>query len=122
MSFRLFIYYCALCGGWSAFVGWLLGFWSPDKDHNALGYAGIGGMWLGVMVALGLGLVDALWNLSFRRLPQIVMRVGVGVLVGCLAGLLGGVVGQGLYGWKPWEGFRVFGWTLTGLLIGSSVG
>ena len=25
MSFRAFIYYCALCGGWAALVGWLLG-------------------------------------------------------------------------------------------------
>ena len=25
MSFRLFIYYCALCGGWAAFFGWMLG-------------------------------------------------------------------------------------------------
>src|SRR5689334_949717 len=25
MSFRLFIYYCALCGGGGAFLGWMLG-------------------------------------------------------------------------------------------------
>ena len=25
MSFRLFIYYCAICGGWAALVGWALG-------------------------------------------------------------------------------------------------
>src|SRR2546423_177662 len=23
MSFRLFVYYCAVCGAWAAFVGWL---------------------------------------------------------------------------------------------------
>ncbi len=22
MSFKLFIYYCALCGGWAAFLSW----------------------------------------------------------------------------------------------------
>jgi len=120
MSFRLFIYYCALCGGWAAFVGWVLGLLlSPSP---ALGKAGIRAMWLGMMIAFGLGLVDALWNLSFTRVPQIIMRVGVGVLIGCMAGLLGGVLGQGLYGLTGWEAFYVFGWTLTGLLVGSSVG
>ena len=79
-------------------------------------------MWLGMIVAFGLGLVDALWNLSLGRLPLITMRVGVGVLVGCLAGLLGGVLGQALYGLTNWNVFYVFGWTLTGLLIGCSVG
>ena len=23
MSFKLFIYYCALCGGWAAFLAWV---------------------------------------------------------------------------------------------------
>jgi hypothetical protein len=120
MSFRLFIYYCALCGGWAAFLGWFLGlFLSP---HQPLGKAGIRGMWLGMMVALGLGLVDALWDLSFKRVLTILMRVGVGVLVGCMAGLLGGVLGQWLYNLSGWETFYVFGWTLTGLLVGSSIG
>jgi hypothetical protein len=75
-----------------------------------------------MMIAFGLGLVDALWNLSWTRLPQIAVRVGVAVLVGCMAGLLGGVLGQWLYGITGWEIFYVFGWTLTGLLVGSSVG
>jgi hypothetical protein len=120
MSFRLFIYYCALIGGWAAFFGWVIGmFLAPS---NPLGNVGIRGMWLGMMIALGLGLVDSVWNLSLGQLPQIVMRVGVGVLVGCVAGLLGGVIGQALYGLTGWEVFYVFGWTLTGLLVGTSVG
>ncbi|HYV39869.1 MAG TPA: FHA domain-containing protein [Gemmataceae bacterium] len=120
MSFRLFIYYCALCGGWAAFLGWFAGeFLKPSAP---LGRAGIKGMWLGMMIALGLGLVDTLWSVAITRLPLITMRVGVGVLVGCLAGLLGGIVGQALYGLTGWEVFYVFGWTLTGLLVGSSVG
>ena len=120
MSFRLFIYYCALCGGWAAFLGWVLGLYlSPP---TAIGRAGIRGMWLGLLIALGLALVDSLWNLSLKRLPQIAMRVGIGVLVGCVAGLLGGVLGQWLYSITLWEVFYVFGWTLTGMLVGSSVG
>jgi hypothetical protein len=120
MSFRLFIYYCALCGGWAAFLAWMIGLvLAPTMP---LGKAGIRGMWLGMMIALGLGLLDALWCLSVTRLVQIGMRVGVAVMVGCLAGLLGGILGQGLYGLTGWEVFYVFGWTLTGLLVGSSVG
>src|SRR5947209_7243277 len=34
MSFKVFIYYCALCGGWAAFLAWavVLIFKLPDKD------------------------------------------------------------------------------------------
>jgi hypothetical protein len=120
MSFRLFIYYCALCGGWAAFVGWAVGLvLSPS---NALGMVGIKGMWLGMFIALGLGLVDALWNLSLTQVHLIAMRVGVAVLVGCVAGLLGGVVGQLLFGLLKMKLFYIFGWTITGLLVGTSVG
>ena len=124
MSFRLFIYYCALCGGWAAFIGWAFG--RELAPSNALGKVGIQGMWLGLFVALGLGLVDALWNLSFTQIHIIAMRVGVAVMVGCVAGLLGGVVGQFFFGLVKWpllgEAFYIFGWTITGLLVGTSVG
>jgi hypothetical protein len=120
MSFRLFIYYCAICGGWAAFVGWFAGLYlSPS---NPLGSVGIRGMWLGMMVALGLGLVDSVWNLGGTHLLQIAMRTAVAVMVGCVAGLAGGVVGQKLYSVTGWELFYVFGWTLTGALVGISVG
>jgi hypothetical protein len=120
MSFRLFIYYCALCGGWAAFFGWILGrLFSP---HNDIGRAGIRGMFLGMLVALGLSLVDALWNVSFKQVGQVLQRVGVAVLVGCVGGLLGGIIGQLFFGVTHSSIFYVFGWTLTGLLVGTSVG
>jgi Inner membrane component of T3SS, cytoplasmic domain len=124
MSFRLFIYYCALCGGWAAFVGWAFGLvLSPS---NPLGMVGIKGMWLGMFIAFGLGLVDALWNLSLTQVHIIFMRVSVAIMVGCVAGLLGGVVGQFLFSLVKWpllgQLFYVFGWTITGLLVGTSVG
>jgi hypothetical protein len=118
MSFRLFIYYCALCGGWAAFFGWVLG--RLLAPHNALGNAGIKGMFLGMLVALGLSLVDAFWNVPMKQVGQILQRVGVAVLVGCVGGLLGGIIGQALYGVSAI--FFVFGWTLTGTLVGTSVG
>jgi Inner membrane component of T3SS, cytoplasmic domain len=121
MSFRLFIYYCALCGGWAAFFGWALGrFLHPSGE---IGSAGIKGAFLGLAVALGLSLVDALWNLSLRQIVQVVARVGTAVLVGFIGGLLGGMIGQALYSATNNNGlFLVLGWTLTGMLIGTSIG
>src|SRR5262249_18497175 len=123
MSFRLFIYYCALCGGWSAFFGWALGRVMAPHDEMRVGEAGVKGMFLGLLVALGLSLVDALWNLSLRQFGQVFLRVVVAVLVGCVGGLLGGMLGQILFNVTGGNSiFLVFGWTLTGLIIGTSIG
>src|SRR5580765_1534873 len=120
MSFRLFIYYCVLVGGWAAFVGFWLGL--RLVPSNDLGSDGFKAMWLGMTVAFGLGLVDNLWNLSLTQLPVIFMRLSVGIMVGGIGGLLGGVLGHVLYTATDWTVFYVFGWTLTGLLVGASVG
>jgi hypothetical protein len=66
--------------------------------------------------------VDALWVYSLRRIVAIVVRVLTAVVVGTLGGLLGGLVGQLLYGWFEREAFLVLGWTITGFLIGVSLG
>ncbi|MBV9121969.1 MAG: FHA domain-containing protein [Planctomycetes bacterium] len=120
MSFRLFIYYCAMCGGLAAYLGWALG--RAMSGENAVGRAGVQGMFLGLMVALGLGVVDALLNFAPTRVIQIGLRVVVAVVVGCFGGLIGGVIGQLLYGWLKSPVFVIFGWTITGLLIGGSIG
>jgi hypothetical protein len=118
MSLRWFIYYCALVGGWAAFVGWLLG--RLVYPSPLVLKAGVRGLFLGMALALGLGLLDALWNLSLRRAGEIAARVGVAFLIGCVGGFLGGLIGQALYGLVTV--FFVFGWVLTGVLIGASVG
>jgi hypothetical protein len=120
MSFRLFIYYCALCGGGGAFVGWMLG--RMLSISNQVLSQGIKGMFLGLSVALALGLVDALWVFSIKRFMAVILRVGTAVFIGAMGGLLGGLVSQALYGWKDWAVFLVFGWTITGFLIGVSLG
>jgi hypothetical protein len=120
MSFRLFIYYCALCGGGGAFLGWMLG--RPVNLSNGILAQGLKGMFLGLSVALALALVDALWVFSLRRFVSIGLRVATAVIVGTMGGLLGGLVGQALYGWKEFGVFLVFGWTITGFLIGVSLG
>lgn len=120
MSFRLFIYYCALCGGTGAFVGWALG--RPlDISHKVVSQ-GVKGMLLGLSVALALGLLDAWWTFSLRRILIAGLRVTTAVVVGGMGGLLGGLLSQALYGWKEWTVFFVFGWTITGFLIGVSLG
>jgi hypothetical protein len=120
MSFRLFIYYCAVCGAWAAFAGWALGQrFSPEND---IGKAGIRGLFLGLTVALGLGLVDAIWSLSLRRIGQVLLRVGVALLVGAVGGLIGGMVGELLFQSIRVQLVFVIGWTITGLLIGTSIG
>jgi MFS family permease len=127
MSFRLFIYYSAMCGGLTAFVSWIFGRLAGTQD--AVGSAGIKGMWLGMLVALGLGIVDALWNFGRSQFGRVFPRILSCVAIGTIGGLVGGVVGQlisdlaertglsvlGMLGW-------VLGWTLTGLLVGVSVG
>lgn len=122
MSFRWFIYYCALFGGWAALFGWLLGRWLAPPEAWPILQASVKGLFLGLTVALALGLVDALWMLTLRQADQIAYRAGAAVLVGCLGGWLGGLFGQAFFGWTEWSLFLILGWTLTGLLVGLSVG
>jgi hypothetical protein len=58
MSFRLFIYYCAAWGAAAAYFGWVIGR-AVEGDSQVLG-ATLRGLALGLFLALGLGLVDAL--------------------------------------------------------------
>lgn len=122
MSFRLFVYYSALCGGCAAYIGWLVGWLAvgSGSDANLTLDMGIVGLWLGVLVALGLGLVDAVWNVPLRQVGQVGLRVSMAVALGGLGGLVGGLMGQALVSWSG--AFKVLGWTITGLLIGASLG
>jgi hypothetical protein len=120
MSFRLFIYYCAVCGGCAAYLGWTVG--RLLSGDSALVVAGVKGMFLGMIVALALGLVDALWAFSPSQVLQIGPRVLIAGTIGTLGGLFGGLIGQIFYGMLQFSVFLIFGWTITGLLIGSSLG
>jgi len=123
VSFRVFIYYCAVCGGWSGFVGWVTGrLFAHDLVEGGarVRQAGIRGLFLGLMVALALGLVDALWNLTLGRPAQVTLRVLVAMLVGAVGGLIGGMLGQWLFDIN--DVLFIFGWMLTGTLVGASIG
>ena len=121
MSFRLFVYYCALCGGCMAYGGWVMGRLLPI-EHYPVALAGLKGLCLGVMVAFGLGVVDALCNLAPSQFPWIALRALVAAFAGALGGAFGGAIGQALYGRLLFAPILLLGWIMTGLLIGAGVG
>ena len=119
MSFRLFVYYCAVIGAATGFVGWALG--RLPHVENRVGQAGVQGLFLGLTIALGLGLVDALWN-SSGRVGLVMARVAVALVVGAAGGLFGGTLGQLFYDRFQLDLFLLIGWAITGLLVGGSLG
>src|SRR5947209_5860340 len=95
MSFKLFIYYCAVCGAWAAFFGWgLAQFITPENEFLRTALRGLS---LGLFVAMALGMVDALWNLSGHQYGKVMSRGFLVAIAGCVAGFLGGLVGQMLF-------------------------
>jgi hypothetical protein len=125
MSFRMFIYYCSLCGGWAALAGGELGRLVtplPSTDAQAVVRMMVVGLGLGLFVGLGLGLVDALMNVSGGRVGVIALRALVVAGVASVSGMIGGAVGQLVKNSTGQELFLLFGWTLMGLLIGASIG
>src|SRR5260370_18621721 len=95
MSFRWYIYYCALCGGCAAYIGWALG--RPVVTQSSVTQAAVRGLFLGLTIALALSLLDAFWNGSHGGSGVLLIRVLTAVAVGSLGGLIGRMVGQVLY-------------------------
>jgi hypothetical protein len=127
VSFNRFIYYCAIYAGCAAFIGWALGWWLSGQ--GPLGQASVKGMFLGLWVTLvlllieaSIGLLESLRNGSIGQLSNIAGRIVLAAALGALSGLIGGFIGQLFYGLIGLSLFLVFGWTLTGLLIGASLG
>jgi hypothetical protein len=128
MSFRLFIYYCAIAGGWAALVGWcLVQALSPGEVP---GGRAIAGFLLGLPAAAGIGMVDAMWEFA-RRPWEIAKRALTAGIVGGLGGILAG----GLYeltapmltgpqgGGRLLEGVVIVAsCTLAGLICGWGIG
>jgi len=117
MSFRLFIYYCALVGGWGAFLAWVLVWLTgvPAYTSPVLKATVIGGL-LGMVVAAAVAGLDAsLTSSGFGTLLRFLVAGMVGFLGGMMGGFLGGMLAN--------AGLPVFiGWMLTGVAIGLSVG
>ncbi len=118
MSFRLFIYYCAAWGAAAAFFGWVLG--QLIAGDSALSSAALKGMALGLFLALGLAVLDTLAGGAQRDKASLTIRLTLAVLIGAVGGLIGGFIAQVFYGWLKMGWVRIFGWMLTGLLIGAA--
>ena len=121
MSFKKFIYYCALCGGWAALVAWaIVQFGGLRELDSDLARAALNAGLLGLFVAGVIGLLDALQNaVGFQR----VVRVLLCMVIGALGGMLAGLIGQLFYnalGGQLW--CLLIGWILIGMLIGASIG
>jgi hypothetical protein len=127
MSFRLFLIHCAQAGAWAALFGWLFGTMlapapAPDSAWTTVWRTSIQGFFLGLSVALGLSLLDAIWVLSGRQLGEIIRRVLAAGAVGSVGGFVSAGLGQLLFGLTQWRAFFLFGWTIVGLLVGFSIG
>jgi hypothetical protein len=126
MSFRLFIFYCAVCGAWAALIGCALSWWAlslqAEEEWQREMEMGVKAMCLGLSVALALGIVDTLWNFSLRQVGQLFLRVVVVVVVGAAGGFTGGYFGQELYQKQQQPVFLLLVWVVTGLLIGAAIG
>jgi Inner membrane component of T3SS, cytoplasmic domain len=120
VNFKLFIYYCAVCGGWAALLAWglcyLLGPGNPNVIMSGMGKAIIIGLCLGGLVAAAVGMVDAMLNsVGFQRVQRTLVCAGVGLL----GGVIGAALGQALHG----AGMPLFfGWIIVGIFIGASIG
>ena len=124
MSFRGFIYYCAVCGGCAALFGWAVGLIAPATENEL--QDALKAMCVGLMLAAALALIDSLVNFSWGQLLPTIMRVVtagfVGALVGFLGGLITGLITRHINLLPLQIAGTLFGWTLTGLLIGASIG
>lgn len=120
MSFKLFIYYSALCGGWAAFIAALLVTFTQVRDWDAQYHywsAGVLAGILGFFLAAGVGGLDAILNASNW---QSLIRITVCTVVGVVGGFLGGLIGEFLRENVLQQ--RILGWILVGTAIGVSVG
>ncbi len=130
MSFKLFIYYCALCGGWAAFLVWGVVQGAGVRNLTPLWVrAMLTGAMLGGLVAGAVGLLDALLNaVGAQRISRMLVCLGLGLLAGVVGGVVGELLRQLLVermkvvpSFLEWVPVAV-GWVLLGVLIGASVG
>jgi hypothetical protein len=124
MSFRSFIYYCALCGGWAAFMTWaaaLAGGFLKDSTDPWLKAAAVSAL-LGTLIAAAVGALDALLNsVGAQRFVRVLLCVVVGSAGSAVAGLIGEAINQ--YWQRQFHSpFQLMGWILVGVAAGVSIG
>ena len=127
MSLNRFVYYCAVIGGWAAFVAWFL-LERPIRHLGSLGEtAAAVDLWsiitptvtatgVGGAIGCGLGLVGGTDRRWLERLQHAVS----GLIGGAVGGLIGGLVGALLYTYAGLP--RAVGWMIMGTAIGAAEG
>jgi hypothetical protein len=125
MSFKTFIYYCALLGGWGAFLAWLItvlgGVVTRDLGGSSVQSpilrTAVIAMLLAFWIAVAIGSLDALLNaVGLARIA----RVFVCAIVGVAGGFFGGLLGEALHQYAHFP--SVIGWILVGVACGASIG
>ncbi len=127
MSLSRFVYYCAVLGGWSAFIAWMF-LERPIRYLGALGDSAAAiSLWsvvaptltataVGGAIGCGFGLVGETAEKWARRLRQSFF----GLVGGAAGGLAGGFVGALLHTYAGLP--RSFGWMIMGSAIGAAEG
>lgn len=127
MSFKHFIFYCALCGGWAALIVWAIVQFSGLRTSAESGKmsvymaSALTAAILGLLLGSVIGALDALLNaVGFQRVLRVLVCVVVGVIGSFLFGYIGEWINQAIFS----NGFpgKTPGWTLVGIVIGASIG
>ena len=101
MSFKLFIYYCALCGGWAAFLAWAVVYAVGGLDADPRTLFGGNPFLKTALIAGLLGLLGGgrrrragrlLNAVGFQRVLRVLVCMGVGFVGGMIGGLIGQVL------------------------------
>ena len=127
MSLKRFVYYCAVLGGWTAFIAWVF-LERPIQYLAALGEtrtamnlwsviaAAVTATGVGAAIGCGLGFVAATQRSWLGRIRHALS----GLIGGGLGGLMGGLLGALLHTYLGLP--RVLGWMIMGLAIGAAEG
>ena len=116
MSLKRLIYYSAIIGGWSAFVGWLVSellINRGDASSSRLSVALTCAL-VGAAIGAGLNLVAGMVNGQWK---QQIKRVVPGLIAGGVGGFVGGFLGDVLVAVFGVQ-FRALGWMIMGACIG----
>src|SRR5262249_27663349 len=125
MNFKIFMYYCALCGGWAALITWALqqaaGLQSPDNSMSPVVKTMVIGTLLGVLLAGVIGLLDAMLNaVGFARIVRVVICLAVGFVGSLVMSGIGELVHKAME--ATVGDIRFIGWAMVGAVIGDSMG
>jgi len=119
VSFLRLIYWSAIVGGWSAFLGWLFAEMLMGRHvHESMMLSVLMASLVACFLGAGISLVSSLLNF---RWSNFVTRGGPGLVGGFIAGFLGSLLGNGLTYLLGIAGL-ILGWLVMGTAIGAVEG